>query len=89
MVIGTIHVYLEDYDVDLRGIHYIWKKGKFHVRFPSRKGVIDDKECQYLIFSFCSAEKQKNLTIAIKQAMREFAKTELFCKQCDIKPCEN
>lgn len=89
MVIGTVHVYLEDLDLDLRGIHYIWKKGKFHIRFPSRKGEMDGKECQYLVFSFCSAEKQRLLTQAIKEAMRAFAKTENFERECELKRCEN
>ena len=88
MIVGSCHVYLEDYDIDLRGIHYIWKKGKFHIRFPSKKGEIDGKPCLYLIFSFCSQEKQKLLTQAIKQALREFATTEEYCKQCDVKACE-
>lgn len=82
MQVGTVHIYLPDIDADFRGIHYIWKKNRFHIRFPSRKGVIDDEECQYLVFSFCSAEKQKQLTQAIKEALREFAKTDFFDKHC-------
>lgn len=82
MVVGTFHAYLPDLDLDLRGIHYIYKKGKIFIRYPSKKGIIDNKECDYLVFSFCSNEKQQALTYALKGAMIAFSKTPDFEKTC-------
>lgn len=85
MIVGSFHAYLEDFDIDLRGIHYIWKKGKFHIRFPSRVGEVEGKSCLYLIFSFCSADKQNALTQALKEALKKFSLTEEYNKECPLK----
>lgn len=80
IVVGTCHVYVEEWDLDLRGIHYIYKRNNFYIKFPSKKGLIEDRECLYLIFSFCSKENQQWFTKAIQQALKRFARTPDFDK---------
>lgn len=89
IVVGTFHAYITELDLDLRGLHYLLKKGKFYLRYPSKKGNIDGEVCEYLIFSFCSAAKQQALTTALKQALSAFSKTEEFDKKVKELRCEN
>src|SRR5690606_41582822 len=52
MIVGSCHVYLEDYDIDLRGIHYIWNKVKYNIRIHTKKGLIRGRNCFYFICIF-------------------------------------
>ncbi len=81
IVVGSLHVYLPDLDVDLRGVHYLHKKKSFHIRLPSRKGEIDGESCLFQIFSFCSGETQALFMKTMKQKLRAFSKTEEFLRK--------
>lgn len=80
---GTFHAYLTlpgGWDMDLRGIYYKYCRKKFYIRYPSRKGDIDGKECQYLVYSFLNGDKQKELTRAIIKSLYEFVKSNEFAQ---------
>jgi hypothetical protein len=89
VITGTLHIYLEDYDIDLRGIYYSVKNGKFFIRYASKKGNINGTLCDYLIFSFNSAEKQRELTKSILTALYEFAETSEYTRDVHRIVCYN
>ena len=89
VITGTLHIYLEDYDIDLRGVYYTVKAGKFFIRYASKKGNLNGNLCDYLIFSFNSADKQKELTKAILTALYEFAETSEYTEEIHKIICQN
>ena len=89
VITGTLHIYLEDYDIDLRGIYYTVKNGKFFIRYASKKGNMYGNLCDYLIFSFNSKEKQAELTKSILTALYEYVDTPEYSKEVHRIVCQN
>jgi len=89
VITGTLHIYLEDYDIDLRGIYYTVKNGKFFIRYASKKGNMNGNLCDYLVFSFNSQEKQKELTKSILIALYEYAETSEYSRKVHRIACQN
>ncbi len=71
---GTLHIYLCDHDIDLRGISVTKRKDIWFFGMPSRNGIDPDteKNVQYPIFSFTNREKSKQLLDEIIQKGKEY-----------------
>ena len=71
---GSLHVYLIDLGLDLRGIFVLKKKNTWVFRLPYRKGVDPDTKqpVGYPIFSFMKPEMNKELMQAIREKGKEY-----------------
>lgn len=72
LVYGTLHVYLCDLNLDLRGINVMIaknKRNKLFVRLPSKRGIdpVTNKECFYPLISFTDTKKQKEMISTIQK----------------------
>lgn len=67
---GTLHIYLCDLDIDIRGIYCIKKKERWLIKPPTRKGTDYEQNCEviYPIFNFASMAKQKEFMEDLKKA---------------------
>lgn len=70
---GTLHVYLCDENMDLRGVYISKKKNTWYVHLPTSKGV-DDKgnEVRFPIINFLDDNKNKELIKTIKEQAKNF-----------------
>lgn len=85
-LLGTMHVFLEEEKIDIRGIAVIKKKNNWAFLWPSFKGYDPDtqKEIRYPVFQFIDHEKQKAFTQEIKRKGMEYIK-ENFMKNRKLK----
>lgn len=67
-LIGTLHVYLVDYGLDIRGCYVIRQKKGILILLPSKVGIDEDtgKKVQYPCVQFTDPEKNKELLIQIR-----------------------
>lgn len=74
-VIGTIHAYLSDYDMDIRGIIVHKKRKKYFFQMPMRKVIEDGNKIRFSILSFRDDKKnadfKKSLFGACLKYMRK------------------
>jgi len=73
--VGTMHVYIENLDLDVRGIDVIKAKNSYIFHFPSRISVENGKKVRYPVISFANKATQdkikKVLHITANKYMRE------------------
>lgn len=65
--IGTLHIYICDLDIDLRGLP-VFKKGKrIFIQMPTKMGIDPDtkEQVKYPTFNFANHNKQKEFVSAI------------------------
>ena len=74
--IGTAHIYLIDYDIDLRGIGVFKKHNGYYCKLSDRFATDADtqKRVRYPVFRFTNPEKHKELMHAILAAIKEYMK---------------
>ena len=73
--IGTLHVYLTDFDMDLRGIKLFSKKGYIHINLPTGKTKdTDGTWVMYTFISFTNKERCRELVSVIREAIPKFMK---------------
>ena len=74
-IYGRLHVYLCDYDMDIRGIE-VRKSNKqnFSIWMPSARGQsAKDKEwTRYSVFQFANNQKTESLKVKIQQKLTKF-----------------
>jgi hypothetical protein len=65
---GTLHVYLVEEGIDIRGCYVVRKKSGILIFLPSKIGVDEDtgKKVQYPVFQYMDTEKNKELLIQIR-----------------------
>lgn len=95
---GSVHIYVEDFDLDIRGLEYVRKsKTKVRVRMPTRKGK-DKTNGNVVLFpllDFANRDTKKLFLNTCRKAIEEFFKeggepeTELhslniICKKEDL-----
>lgn len=70
--IGTIHIYLIDYDIDLRGISINYEEGKIFFQFPHFRTIDEDtkKPVSYPHFRFMNQQKHKELFDFLKNEVK-------------------
>ena len=79
---GSLHVYLIESGIDLRGIFvgFNFKKDpKWRFFMPSKKGYDEElkKEVQYPVFQFADRAKQKELLDALYDKARPYIKAKV------------
>jgi hypothetical protein len=79
-IFGTFHVYLIDFDIDLRGIPVFKGKAGYIIHFPHSTGIDEEtkKPVRYPIFSFSDPEKHKELLGDIRQKGMDYLKNNIF-----------
>lgn len=83
---GTLHVYLCDFDVDIRGIGVMFSKGRWYINMPFFTGFDSEKQqaIRYSIFSLTNREKHKELIDLIRTEAVKYI-TENFINKLDVK----
>lgn len=79
LIQGTLHIYLIDYEIDIRGIISCKNKKKWLFFLPN-KFSLDNEENErviYPIFSFSNIEKQKKLLDFLYKNAPEFIMKEI------------
>lgn len=71
---GTLHVYLPDLDIDLRGCPVYKTKKTFIAEPPFLFGVHEDTQeaCRFPIFNFCNSKTQAKFYDAFKKATLQY-----------------
>lgn len=71
---GTLHVYLINEKIDLRGIYLVRHKNKVYIQMIYKKAIdLDTKEeVSYPIFSYADPKKNKELLEAIREKGGEY-----------------
>lgn len=79
---GTLHVYLIDEEIDLRGVYVSKRKNYWYIGFPQKVGFDPDIEenVRYPVFSFTNAEKNKQLLNEIVTKGREYIEKNVLSK---------
>lgn len=81
---GTLHVYLIDYEIDIRGIELSFSgNGSLFVKMPAKFGIDHKtkKKVRYPIFAFTSLQKGKDLIQAIKIKAKDFIHKKMLKEQ--------
>lgn len=73
-IIGTLHVYLQDFDIDIRGVKVVGRKYGYKIRLPHTGSISHEtkKRIVYPIVSFGNQQTTKDLESLIKQQCSEF-----------------
>lgn len=71
---GTLHVYLIEQQIDLRGICVHYRKGRWFFNLPFFTGIDDEtkEEVRYPVFSFTDREKHKLFVEEVKKKGLEY-----------------
>jgi hypothetical protein len=71
---GTMHIYLIDHDIDVRGIFVIKNGKKWQFRLPYVPGYDEEekKPVRYPTFSFCDPAKNKEMIRYLRDNGPEF-----------------
>ena len=70
---GTLHVYLCDLDIDLRGVFVLRNKDFGRFSLPFKKALDENGDLiSYPVFNFVSIEKQRALIEAIIEKGKEY-----------------
>jgi DNA-binding cell septation regulator SpoVG len=71
---GTLHIYLIDYQIDIRGIRVIFNKSRMYVNMPARTGIDPEtgEKVIYPVFSFTDHNKNKEIVVVITEKLRKF-----------------
>jgi len=74
---GTLHVkvWIHGTPTDVKSIFYCASKEKIWVNMPSKKGSINQRECDYPIFSFSDRDTQREFIRLTRIAMRSCMNT--------------
>jgi hypothetical protein len=89
---GTMHVYLIDLEIDIRGMYIEFSKnGSLYIRMPGGFGIDHEtgQKVRYPIFSFTSQQKGKALMQAIKTKAKEYIQKHLLKAKPEQMPEEN
>jgi hypothetical protein len=71
---GTLHIYLIDYQIDIRGIRVIFNKSRMYVNMPTMFGKDPDtgEKVMYPVFVFTDNNKNKEIVSAIRTKLGKF-----------------
>lgn len=78
--VGTFHVYIEDFDIDIRGIN-VYKIAKgFMVRLPDLVGKdpVTKKPVRYPLFQFANKVKHQAFVREIAKLVNEYFKENKY-----------
>jgi hypothetical protein len=71
---GTLHIYLVDLQLDLRGLQVLVEKKFWRINIPHQRGKDPDtgEIVQYPVFAFMDREKTRQLIDLMRKKGREF-----------------
>jgi hypothetical protein len=70
--IGTMHIYIIDLDLDIRGIHVLQKKDRYIFRMPSKFSMENEKKQWFPVISFTNPKKNTLLFQELRKKGTEF-----------------
>lgn len=74
---GTLHVFLEEFGIDLKGIQVKRTKKGFFINLPSRWGKLDNgQDCLYPLISFADRRKHKDMVSSIREEARNYLRNQ-------------
>jgi len=81
-IVGTVHLYLIDLNIDLRGIRVNRTKNSIHFLMPHSVAYDDEakKEVYYPIFSFTKPEQYKEMLDFLHNEVKPIIKERLNAK---------
>lgn len=81
---GTLHVFLQcrGLGIDLRGVFWMKRNGKYLFRLPDRHAIDADtgQKVRFPIFSFADRAQTDKLMTEIRKSAPEFIDKKLACK---------
>jgi hypothetical protein len=89
---GTMHVYLIDLEIDIRGMYIEFSKnGSLYMRMPGGFGIDHEtgQKVRYPIFSFTSQQKGEALMQSIRTKAKEYVQKNLIKAKQEQMPQEN
>lgn len=80
---GTLHVYLVEENIHLRGVAVMFRKNRWYVWIPTRHGYDEKtkKMVRYPLFNFDDREKNKEMVTLLKKEAIAFIKKNFIDKQ--------
>lgn len=71
---GTMHVYLIDYGIDLRGVYVDKMKERWFFMIPNRTGIDEEtkQKVTYPVFTFTDNSKHKEMMKTIREKGKEY-----------------
>lgn len=71
---GSLHIYIVDDDIDLRGVYVIKNRDNWFFGLPQQKGVDNETKqpVRYPVFSYMTREKNDKLRDAIIEKGKEY-----------------
>lgn len=83
--IGSAHIYINELDIDIRGVYFRKKKDAYWVLLPTKKTIDQNtnKLIEFPVMQFASKERNNKFKEDIKKALITYAKNneeELFKK---------
>jgi len=74
---GSLHIYLFDFGIDIRGMECHVKGSSIIVRFPTFKTQYEGKLVKFPIVEFTDPDVKANVIASIKIKLRSFIKSEM------------
>lgn len=82
LFLGTAHIRLTDYDIDLKGVYFKKRKDYWFVSLPSLISTHPEtnKKVRYPFFSFPNREKNRDFELQVKQLLQKALEARLMQK---------
>jgi len=77
---GTLHIYLPQIDLDIRGILFIKHKNGWIMRMPHKTAFENGKRVFYPVLTFVNLDTMKELILQIKEKGTKFIEDKLKVK---------
>ena len=80
-ITGTAHVYIEDFDLDVRGI-YVRKTGnQLWISKPTQKYIDENqKSCKYPIIDFANRNTDREFIKHVRNELQKYFRKKKFTK---------
>lgn len=82
LFLGTAHIRLKDYDIDLKGVYFKKRKDFWFVSLPALISTHPEtkKKVRYPFFSFPNREKNRDFELQVKQLLQKAIEARLMQK---------
>lgn len=75
---GSLHIRLQDFGIDIRGIIVIMKDENWSFFLPNKMSDVEGRKIRYPIFSFTDREKSKELLRIIIEKGKDFVSEKML-----------
>lgn len=82
LFLGTAHIRLKDYDIDLKGVYFKKRKDYWFVSLPALISTHPEtkKKVRYPFFSFPNREKNRDFELQVKQIIYKYMMNNIASK---------